>query len=303
MILSIIDLGSNSARMDIAEINEATGNYRYLARERRLVRLSEGMSLSGGLAPESVDRTIAALREFKAQIDEYGCDDVIAVATAAVRNADNKDEFLADVKRETGIDIRVIKGEHEAEYDFLGVIGSLDTEECVITDTGGGSTEFILLSGGEALARTSIPVGAVNMTERFFSLGESREAFEALSDYVRSQLDKIHWLDDALGLPVVGMGGSVYNLAVVAQNRPGADRGALHGCEISSGDAVSAFEALAEMSENERLGAGIEKGREDTIIAGLMPNICLLDKLGSDRLIICSAGLKEGILYEFLENI
>ncbi len=303
MLLSIIDLGSNSVRMDIAEINEETGAYRYLERCRKMARLSEGMNINGSLQPEAVSRTIEALKEFKEIIDEYKIRDVIAVATAAVRGAGNRDEFIERVEAETGIIIRVIKGEQEAEYDFLGVTSTLDVDDCVIVDTGGGSTEIILVEGNEPLARTSIPVGAVNMTEQFLARGESPEALSGMSDYISSCLDKVQWLEDAEGLPIVGMGGSIYNLAVVENKTPNINRSALHGHTMTSEAVKRAFSEVLEMSDTERADAGIESGRTDTVVAGVTPIIELIDKIKTDSVIVSSAGLKEGILAEFTEGI
>ncbi len=303
MILSIIDLGSNSIRMDIVNINEETSEYNYLERCRELIRLSEGMNMDGSLSPEAMDRTINALREFKAIMNEYSADDVIVVATAAVRKAQNGDEFCKQVLDETGISINVIKGEQEAEYDFLGVMSSLDIDDCIIVDTGGGSTEFILVSGNEPLARTSVPIGAVNMTEQFLYSGETEDALSGLMDYVSSNLDKIHWLDDAHGLPVVGLGGSIYTLAAVSSKTTAADRDALHGTMISSENLREMFNNLLKMSPTERLDAGVEPGRIDTVICGIMPTVELVSKIESDNLIISASGLKEGILAEFVENL
>lgn len=302
MILAIIDLGSNSVRMDIVEIDEASGKYRYLDRLREMARLSEGMNMDGCLREEAMERTIDVLRGFKKAIEDYAADDVIAVATAAVRNAGNGEEFVAEVERETGIVICVIKGEQEAEYDFLGAVSTLDVEDCVIVDTGGGSTEIILVNDREPLARTSIPVGAVNMTEQFLSGGETREAVLSLSDYIDSQLDKIHWLEDAHGLPIVGMGGSIYNLAVVENRNPNADRAALHGYTMAGQRVIDVYNEILEMSEAQREDAGIEPGRVDTVAAGALPVVQLAEKIGSDSVIISSASLKEGILAEFIEN-
>lgn len=303
MILSIIDLGSNSARMDIVQIDEKSETHKYLERCRELVRLSEGMNADGCLQPDAIERSIDALIEFKEIMRGYNADDCIAAATAAVRKAGNSDEFCLRVLEETGISLNVIPGEQEAEYDFRGVMSSLDIDNCVITDTGGGSTEFILVSDGEPLARTSIPVGAVNMTEQFLSCGETYEAMDALSDYIKSQLDKIGWLDDAEGLPIVGLGGSVYNLAAVYSDAPGAERGALHGVSISADNVKSTFKKLCSLTPSERTDAGVEQGREDTIIAGIMPTAELAEKISSDSVIVSFAGLKEGILAEFLENL
>ncbi len=303
MKAAIIDLGSNSIRMDIVDIDEKTGKYEYIKRSRIMARLSEGMNVNGCLQPEAVQRTVDALNEFKKIIDENGVEDVMAVATAAVREAGNRDEFLRRVADETGINIRVIRGEQEAEYDFLGAISTLDIEDCVIVDTGGGSTEIVLVSEGEPLARTSIPVGAVNMTDRFLFRGETPEALRALSDYVSSCLDKVHWIDDAEFMPIVTMGGSMFNLAVVERGEPNINRERLHGYEMSGEAVKETYERILEMSELEREDEGIEQGRADTIPAGVAPVIELIDRIGAEQVIVSSAGLKEGILAEFIEKI
>ncbi len=303
MKIAVIDLGSNSVRMDIADIDENAAGYSFLERRRIMARLSEGMTADGNLQPEAVDRVIDALKEFKEIIDSHGVKDVIAVATAAVRGAANRAGFIRRAADETGINIRVIKGEQEAEYDFLGVISTLKIDDCVIVDTGGGSTEIILVSDREPLARTSVPVGAVNMTEQFLFRGETPEALSAMNSYISSCLDKIHWLDDAEGLPIVGMGGSIFNLAVVENGEPGVNRAALHGHEMDADAVIDTYARILDMSETERADEGIERGRTDTVPAGAAPVIELIEKLGSDRVIISSAGLKEGILAEFIEGI
>lgn len=303
MVLSIIDIGSNSVRMDVIKIDDDSGRYEYLERCRELVKLSEGMNIDGCLRTEAIDRTVALLSEYKSISDGYGADDCIAIATAAVRKAGNSEEFCRRVLDEANISINVIPGEQEAEYDFRGVIDSLKISDCVIADTGGGSTEFILVSDGEPLARTSIPVGAVNMTEQFLSYGETYEAKAALSDYISSQLDKIPWLDDVQDVPIVGLGGSIYSLAIVSAGGQNTDANALHGKAIDSADITAAFEDISAMTAAERLDAGIEAGRTDTILAGVMPITELIKKIGAAQVIVSSAGLREGVLAEFLENI
>lgn len=302
MVLSIIDLGSNSVRMDVIKIDDDSGSYEYLERCRELVKLSEGMNIDGCLRTEAADRTVALLADYKSISDGYGADDCIAIATAAVRKAGNSEEFCRRVLDETGISINVIPGEQEAEYDFRGVMDSLKISDCIIADTGGGSTEFILVSDGEPLARTSIPVGAVNMTEQFLFCGEINEAKAALSDYVSSQLDKIPWLEDVQGIPIVGLGGSIYSLAIVSCGGD-TDTNALHGKAIDSASITEAFESISAMTAAQRVDAGVEPGRADTILAGVMPITELIKKIGSPQVIVSSAGLREGVLAEFLENI
>lgn len=302
MILSIIDLGSNSIRMDIIKIYENSGEHEYVCRQRKLVKLSEGMGMDGNLQPPAIERTLTALAEFKEIMNSFGTDEVIAIATAAVRNAGNSQEICNKIKDEIGISIQVIRGEQEAEYDFLGVMSTIDIDDYLILDTGGGSTEIILVNDREPLSRTSLPIGAVNMTEQFFDYGESKSALSELSDFISSQLDKVGWLEDAVGLPIIGLGGSLYNLAV-AQAEVLNPNTNLHGTVITSDVVKQTFDKLFNMSTNQREDLGIEQGRIDTIVCGIIPAVELINKIDSPEIIISTASLREGVLFEYLENI
>ena len=133
--LAIIDLGSNSVRMIIMKIFD-NGSYKMLDQAKEMVRLSEGMSEDGMLQPVAVERTVEALKLFRKLIEYYCVPRTIAVATAGVRNAANGDEFVRRVKDETGFMFDVIPGEMEAYYDYLGVINTIDVDNCVIIDIG-----------------------------------------------------------------------------------------------------------------------------------------------------------------------
>lgn len=296
--IAIIDLGSNSVRMDIVEIDE-NREYTYIKRLRKLIKLSEGMGEDMKLQKSKMEYAAEVLREFKAEADAEGADDIIAVATAAVRKAENKEEFLKIVSDRCGLAIDVISGEREAEYVFCGVLGDKDIEDCVIIDTGGGSTELILASGGEALARVSLPFGAVSLSEQFCGYGETADALNEVRNFLRSELDKIEWLDDAEGLPVIGVGGSITTMAIVENSIYGTDR-EIDGYTIADDRAEEIFEEIFNMDDNSRLSAGIEEGRLDTVLCGQAPNLALMERISSPQLIISTAGLREGILYSLL---
>lgn len=298
--IALIDLGSNSVRMDVVRISE-DHTYEYLLRTRKLIMLSEGMGEDMKLQRDPMDRAIDALTEFKILAKERQAGEILAVATAAVRNAQNGQAFCDEVHRETGISIHIISGEKEAEYDFEGVIGTLDIEDCVIVDTGGGSTEFILVIAGEPLARVSIPVGAVSLSEQFLIYGETEQSIAEAQDFVSSQIDKIPWLEDLDGVPVVGLGGSICTLGIVDRNRRESESD-LHGYTLSYGRVEELYEEITDLTDEERISAGIEPGRVGTVVCGQMPVRALMRKISSDELVISTSTLREGLLYEILEQ-
>ncbi|MEG1441937.1 MAG: hypothetical protein RSB38_01900 [Oscillospiraceae bacterium] len=301
--IAIIDIGSNSIRLDVVQIKDADNDYEYLERVRFLTRLSEGMGEDMRLQPLPMERTLETLIEYKKIIDKYEVTEIFAVATAAVRLAQNGDDFCTKIMDECGIPVEVISGEREAEYAFEAAISSVDIEDFIVVDTGGGSTEFILVSANEALARVSLPLGAVNLTDSFFSYGENADSVAAARDFVASQIDKIKWLDDdTYGLPVVGLGGSIYSLGIVDKSLSGSSED-LNGYTIPAQTAINVSQYIVNMSDDERESEGVEPGRLDTVVCGQLPVCELMKKISSDELIISTASIREGMLLEILNNI
>ncbi len=184
---AVIDLGSNSARMTIWEIEQEV--VKPIKRLKEMVRLSEDMGPDRVLQPAAMDRTLKALQGFKTELNKYADIDLKAVATAAVRQAKNQKEFLKRVKNEAGLIINVIPGTREAEYDFLGVINTLPIQNALIMDTGGASTELILVQNRKLQHLVSIPFGSVNLSERFLNPDViSAPEYFALSTFIRMRL-------------------------------------------------------------------------------------------------------------------
>ena len=155
---AVIDLGSNSCRMKITQI--IGGTYlKVVNQQKAYVRLSENMGPEKTLKSVPMERTIATLKQFRAIYEKLPDVHVTAVATAAVRQATNQEEFLEKVHDEAGIDFEVISGEREAYLDFLGVTCTLPVGDCLIMDTGGASTELILAKGGKPVHMISMPFG------------------------------------------------------------------------------------------------------------------------------------------------
>ncbi len=298
-IIAIIDLGSNSVRMDIVKIYPGAQT-ELLYQTRKMVRLSENMNDDMRLKVAPMWRTIEALKEFKQEMERFHVTEVHAVATAGVRKAENQKFFVAEVMRETGIALRVISGRQEAVYDFLGVVGSLKVEDCLIVDTGGGSTELIAVQDGAVQEALSIPMGAVSLSEQFFRQGESEQSRRKAEGFVREQLRQAEWLTQCRGVPIIGLGGSIRTLAKVDIKLSQKDA-PIHGYELTKERVRELCCMIAECPPEERKKIrGIDKERADIISGGLLPLQCLMEELDTPQVIISDNGLRTGLLFECL---
>lgn len=296
MKTAIIDLGSNSARMNIVELQEDDAVI--LETHRKIVRLSEGMGEEKLLRKVAVDRTLSVMAEFKKIIDDNGITTVRAIATAALRTAKNKELFLEPVSK-IGLDFEIISGEKEAYYDYMAVVNSLDVKDCLAIDIGGASTELILIRNGEYVDAVSIPMAAVNITEKYFSdtVATGEELKNAIEAFTQ-EMKNTKWLKNARNVSIVGLGGTIRALAnmhcKVKQ---------LHGYTMGRNFVLENAVKLTKMPLEQRLLIdGLEKGRADIILGGVVPLIAVMQQLDSPDLVTCVTGLREGVMYDIIKR-
>lgn len=300
--IAIIDLGSNSVRMLIMKVYE-NGAYKVIDYVKEMVRLSEDMGDEMILKPIAIKRTIDALIYFRKIIKDYKIDKVISIATAAVRNSNNQQIFLERVKKETGLDMKVISGEDEAYYDYLGVINTIQIEDCVIVDIGGASTEIILVRNRKIKELTSLPYGAVLLTDRFLKNNtDSLENINDLEEFISEKLENITWLKDIKDIkdiPIIGLGGSIRTLAKIHKKNIACPIGILHNYQITHKEVLEIYENVTNVNLDERKKIpGIKKERADIIVGGLAPIKVLMDYLNGEKLIVSGNGLREGLFFE-----
>jgi exopolyphosphatase/guanosine-5'-triphosphate,3'-diphosphate pyrophosphatase len=198
MRVAAVDLGTNTTRLLVADVEAE--HVAEVVRRSVVTRLGDGVDASGALLPEAIARVFAALAEFKHESDGLGALRVLAVATSAVRDAENGRDFLAELERRFGFGTRLVSGEEEAELTRRG-IGALD-DSTLVLDVGGGSTELVLGS-----MRTSLDVGSVRLTERHLrSDPPSRAELAAATDHVRALLP------DLEPTAAIGVAGTVWQL-------------------------------------------------------------------------------------------
>ena len=297
--IAVIDLGSNSVRMSVFGVERHLA--KTLGAYRSTIRLSEGMTKDMMLSAEAQLRAVRALAEYKQTIAAEGIDAVVAVATAAVRKAKNRDEFLQLVKDATGIEIQVIDGAQEAALDCLAVSRTLACECGVICDIGGGSTELIGVSNGAQANAVSIPFGSRGICEMFFKDGETPETIAAAENFVREKYESEKWLTEFRGAAVVGIGGT---LRAVAKFDLGDSTAAAIEKYVITPERMSEIinEILSASVDERKKMIGIGEERADIILGGLVFIKCLVDALNPKEFVIADVGVREGVLFDYLEK-
>jgi exopolyphosphatase/guanosine-5'-triphosphate,3'-diphosphate pyrophosphatase len=300
--LAVVDLGSNSFRLVVFEARD--GTWRRTDEIYEPVRIGEGMSATGELGKAPMARALDTLDVFAhfARASGLAKDAVDAVATSAIREAANSDAFLARARKLTDLPIRVLSREEEARYGYLAAVNSTTLADGCVLDLGGGSMQLVQVVGRHAHQSESWRMGAVRMTERFLPGAgpHKRRQLDELREHVAARLQKAPWLPRC-GDRLVGIGGTVRNLAAAAQRADGLPSGGVQGQIISRATLGELIERLAALPAAERGSIpGIKPGRADVILAGALVVEGVLEAGGFDGIEATEAGLREGVFFERL---
>ncbi|MGY4690324.1 exopolyphosphatase [Salibacterium sp. K-3] len=297
--VAVIDIGSNSIRLVINELDEKKGT-RELHNLKLVARLNNHIDRGNRLTDEGIHVLKDSLCQFKEVLDHHEVDHVKAVATAAVRNAVNQQDILDVVQNETSLDIRVLSEEEEAYYGYLAVVNSTSVADGISIDIGGGSSEITLFRNKSLIHAHSFPFGALTLKKKFFPDREpQKEDLKSLSDFLREQFNSLPWLQEASRLPVVGIGGSARNMALVHQAQNSYPLSGLHQYEMSPADVTQVMQRFEKASLKERENIeGLSKDRADVIIPAVRIIHELASYLQSDYFMMSSKGLREGLFFE-----
>lgn len=296
--VGIIDLGSNSARLIVMNIYH-NNSYNLVYHQKETIRLSEGMANNNLLESSAMNRAIVTLRMFTHMCDLFGVNKIIAVTTAAVRNADNGEEFLRMVHNQTSIPLlQAISGEEEARLGYISVVNTLDKTDALIFDLGGGSTELTLVRDRKVLHTISLPFGAVTLSERFGTQDKvSEDRLTALYNYIMRHLEEIPWLDK-LNLPLIGIGGTMRNIAKMDQKVRNYPFAKVHNYKVGPLSFAELWRSLVEKTADQRRKMpGISGERADIIVAGSTIIKCLLAVSRGTQLVVSGCGLREGLFF------
>ena len=297
--IAIIDIGSNSARLVISHIYK-NGAYNMVYNQKEALRLSQKVDGQNLLTEEAFTSTLDTMRGFAHMCKIYQADKTIAVATAAIRNASNGPELVAEVAEQTGIQLHIISGKTEAYISYLGVINTLDVKNGIIFDLGGGSTELILFKNRKILESVSLPLGAVNTTGMFNTRNEMPpNVYNDLNAFIMSQLAQYPWLKQS-NLPLIGVGGTARTVAKIIQRAKKYPATKIHNYSYPIQTFRSFFNKLCLTNlEQRKKISGLSTERSDIILAGSSIISCLLEATGAKKLITSGCGLREGLFYDY----
>jgi exopolyphosphatase/guanosine-5'-triphosphate,3'-diphosphate pyrophosphatase len=283
MRVAVVDIGTNSTRLLIAEVDPGSGDVQELVRRSEVTRLGEGVDAGGMLSEEAAGRVFARLGEYRAEIDAQGCEANMAVLTSAVRDAGNGAEFARRVRDDWGLDARVLKGEEEAQLTFLGAMSERPSskEPVVVIDIGGGSTEFVIGRERRAGFHVSLPVGVVRMSERHINSDppEPEELQGLAADVRRTLLEGLPPEEREAVHSGIAVAGTATSAASIEQGLEPYDPARVHGYTLRLATVELLLARLAEMDEEGRRSVvGLNPDRAPTIVAGM---IVLQEALGA----------------------
>lgn len=302
MRVAAIDVGTNSTRLLVAEARP--GGFRPIDRRMNITRLGQGVDSTGRLSRDALRRTLTTIADYIATCGEYGVGVLRVTGTSAVRDARNRDEFFDGVAQLTGRPPELLSGEQEARATFLGTASDLAAGPKLVVDIGGGSTELIA-GDAEPDQLVSLDIGCVRMFEKhLFSDPPSAEELGYLRDEVRAALEgaRAELAVDA-GTQLIGVAGTVTQLATLKSGLPLYDPDVTHHAVMSHGDVRLLARRLESLPYDQRSRIkGLESGRVDVIVAGAEILLGVMEVLDAAEILVSEKDILDGLVIQLLES-
>ena len=298
--LAAVDIGTNSARLLVADLDDAAGPLTTIDRRTRITRLGQGVNEARRLDPEAIARTLAVLEEYARAITEHGVSRVRMTATSASRDASNRDEFFDPAERIVGVRPELISGDEEAALEYAGATHELtEPEPYLLIDVGGGSTEFI--AGGRAPeGLISVDVGCVRLTEQY--IHSDPPSPEELSVAVSVVRDHLADVDRAVpgaahAKTLIGTAGTVWTIGAIELGIDASESARIHHSRVSRAAVEEIFRTLAtETIEQRRHNPGLEPGRVDVIVGGVIVVVAAMRHWDFDEMLVSEADILDGLV-------
>ncbi len=322
-VYAALDLGTNNCRLLVAR--PAEDGFRVVDAFSRIVRLGEGLGASGRLSRPAMDRTLDALKVCAAKIRRRGVTQIRAVATEACRQAANCDDFLDQVRSETGIELEIISQSEEAKLAICSCAPLIDPAipDILVFDIGGGSTEICWLKAqsgeGEGQSRltelslfawSSVPIGVISLAERYGGGAVDRSCYQAMIEEMAeavADFDARHQVGASVAdgkVQMLGTSGTVTTLAGVHKELPRYDRAKVDGSYLDLTTVEDICDRITRMSYSERAAHPcIGPERADLVIAGCAILVALCRLWPAERLRVADRGLREGMLYAMIHGV
>ena len=299
MLLASMDIGTNSVKLLVAEVEDQQIK-KVLLDYPVITRLGEGLDKNHEILPEAMDRTLQVISDFQNRAKQLGVEDTIVIATSAMRDARNRDVFIQKVLEQTGINLQVITGDEEAEIAFMGVCSDdeLQSRNAILVDVGGGSTEFIIGQDGRIENQFSINVGCVRLTEEFIHTDPVDSA--DLQNIIQHVISAIYprLISISPGeRDLIGIGGTITTVALVHQNMEGCVLNNVHKYVLQKDQIFKILTHLRRMTLEERKNVpGLSPQRADIIIAGIAIFSTIMEILRIQEIVVSARGLRYGAI-------
>lgn len=303
-IVSVIDIGSNSARMAIFERTSRFG-FVLIYEVKSKVRISQGSYENNGiLQQEPINRAVNAIKDFVAISKQYGSRKLLCVATSAVRDAPNKQEFISLVKKQTKVQVKVIDGVKEAFFGAVACANLLHHKDGITIDIGGGSTECAIIKNGKIIELASLNIGTIRLKELFFDTkSDISNAKAFIKNEIASLPSAFREAFKKEECYIFGIGGTIRALAKVIMKKENYPINSIHGYEFSVKKYISFFKDIYTSEIKKLKTFGIQQDREDNIRGGALILAILLDYFGASKVVASGVGVREGVfLSDLLRN-
>ncbi|MEB3341121.1 Ppx/GppA phosphatase family protein [Okeania sp.] len=310
-ILAAIDMGTNSLHLVVVKIDPKFPTFTIIERDKETVRLGD-CEPKGNLKPEVMDKAIATLERFQKIAEGANAEQIITVATSAVREAPNGKEFLKRIAKELDLYVNLISGKEEARRIYLGVLSAMEfnNQPHIIIDIGGGSTELILGDSKTSRTLSSTKVGAVRLTKEFVTTDPINESeFAYLQAYSRGLLERpteelLANLNKDEKPRLVGTAGTIESLATIhAYEKLGNVPTPLGGYQFSFAELKELVNKLRKLSISERLEIpGMSEKRAEIILGGAVVLQEAMSLLGMESITVCESSLREGVIVDWMLN-
>jgi exopolyphosphatase/guanosine-5'-triphosphate,3'-diphosphate pyrophosphatase len=293
--VAVIDIGSNSARIVVYRL-EGGVSTQILASSRGALRLVRELDATRRLSREAQDRTWEALQDFRAIALGAGASRTIALGTSAVRDAENGKAFMAEIEKRFGFEARILSGDEEARYGFLGAVGGLPVEHGLLFDVGGGSMQIMRFRNRHLLGTLSVPLGSLRLSDAFLksdppTSGEIRR----LTDHVQSVLEKAKVAPLGPDESLVGTGGTLRNLAKIDLRSRDYPVTRLHGYVLTRKRLKEVVELVSSQKMKKRSTIpGLNEDRGDSIVGGGLAIATLVQLVGDGEVWVSGQGIREG---------
>ena len=296
-LVAAIDLGTNTARLLIG-YGDSLRNIRPVVIKRWITRLGGGFTREEGIAEEAKERTVTAMVDFAEEIKKHCVTRVRAVATSAVRDAINRKSFCDEIFTKTGVNLEIIGSKEEGLLTLQGVLAGIDDSSgCLLLfDVGGGSTEYTLALDGKPLFTDSLPLGVVRLTEAKRDPASMVEKISRELTIFKTNLENGGFLNFFKRATLVGTAGTATTLAAISMKMTDYDYKQVNNHTLTLREIREIYATLLPMTPKERLRVpGLEKGREDLIIAGTLITLSTMEMFGFSHLKVSDFGLLEGV--------